>query len=242
VLVVAGATAAVQLLCVTHLIPPTTLIAPSAMAVSLWQILQPQSGLYPDLLATATSIIATIVSASTVGAIAGVALHALPRLRQVLTPLLNSYYAVPTFMFYPIFIVLFGAGHLPIIAIAFLLAVVSMLTSTLSGLDRIPNVLLRTGRALRLSRFQTLRWLLLPACTPALFTGLKLVVTYAFIGVIASEFILSGQGVGYAIANAYNNFDNARMYGLMLLVIIVVTAVSLLLQAQDDRLQARRTR
>ena len=57
----------------------------------------------------------------------------------------------------------------------------------------------------------------LPAAAPHLFTGVRLAVAYAFIGVIASEFILSGEGLGYAIAYSYNNFDNRTMYGLMLL-------------------------
>jgi NitT/TauT family transport system permease protein len=37
-------------------------------------------------------------------------------------------------------------------------------------------------------------------------------VAYSFIGVIAAEFILSGDGIGHEIAFAYNNFDNRTMY------------------------------
>ena len=58
---------------------------------------------------------------------------------------------------------------------------------------------------------------------------MKLSVAYAFIGVIASEFILSGSGIGYAIGYAYNNFQNDDMYSLMLLVLVLVTLVNLVL-------------
>jgi NitT/TauT family transport system permease protein len=241
-LVIGGFVGALELLCDGGVISPIVMISPSAIAASLWQILQPTSGFYPDMIATSVSVVAAIALAIVGGCAGGVMLHALPRLRRTLTPVLNSYYAVPTFMFYPVFIVLFGAGHRPIIAIAFLLAVVAMVTSTLAGIDRIPATYLRSARVMQLSRWQTAVWVQLPACTPALFTGIKLVVTYAFIGVIASEFILSGEGVGYAIANAYNNFENRPMYGLMLLIIVVVTLVNLLLHELDERLQARRTR
>jgi len=64
-------------------------------------------------------------------------------------------------------------------------------------------------------------------------------VAYAFIGVIASEFILSGQGIGYQIAYAYNNFENRKMYGLMLPVIIVATVANAVLDTIDRRLQSR---
>jgi NitT/TauT family transport system permease protein len=75
-----------------------------------------------------------------------------------------------------------------------------------------------------------------------LFTGIKLAFAYAFIGVIASEFILSGQGIGYAIAYAYNNFDNRNMYGLMLLVILLATAANTALDSIDRRMQSRTRR
>jgi NitT/TauT family transport system permease protein len=75
-----------------------------------------------------------------------------------------------------------------------------------------------------------------------LFTGVKLAVAYAFIGVIASEFILSGSGIGYAIAYAYNNFENRDMYALMLFVLLLVTAINMVLNAFDRRFQARRWR
>ena len=117
-----------------------------------------------------------------------------------------------------------------------------MVSATLSGLDRVPPVLLRTARALGMGRAQTALRIRLPSAAPYLFTGLKLVVSYAFIGVIASEFILSGSGLGYAIANAYNNFDNPMMYGLMLLIVLLVTVINGVLQAADDRLRARYAR
>ena len=60
-----------------------------------------------------------------------------------------------------------------------------------------------------------------------------------FIGVIASEFILSGSGIGYAIGYAYNNFENDDMYALMLVVLTTVTVVNMALNALDRRLQSR---
>ena len=71
---------------------------------------------------------------------------------------------------------------------------------------------------------------------------MKLAVAYAFIGVIASEFILSGAGIGYAIAYAYNNFENRDMYALMLFVLLLAIAANMVLSAFDKRFQARRQR
>jgi NitT/TauT family transport system permease protein len=80
----------------------------------------------------------------------------------------------------------------------------------------------------------------LPAAAPHLFTGIKLAVSYGFIAVIASEFLLSASGLGRDIADAYADFNNPRMYGLMLLLLIVATVVNGVLHSLDMRWAQRR--
>lgn len=228
--------AMVEAACRLGWIAPTSVIAPSAMATALARLLA--DGTYTaDLIATLSRVAAAALLSAAIGLIVGLVLHAASRLRSAVEPLLSAWYAIPTIMFYPVLLVLFGAGAGAIVATAVLLAAVAMANSVLAGLDRVPPVLLRTAAALRLGVASTTMRVRLPSAAPFLFTGLKLVVSYAFIGVIASEFILSGSGLGYAIANAYNNFDNPTMYALMLLVILLVVAVNAALQATDDRLR-----
>ena len=236
--IVAACVAALQLACLAGLVKHTVIIAPSEMAASLWQILRGGEFTHAILL-TLTDIGLSAAISIAAGFGLGVAIHSIAFLRRGIEPYLASYYAVPTFIFYPVFIVLFGVGSAPIIAITVLLAIVAMITATLNGLDRIPEVLSKTAAVLRLSPLKRALLVQLPAASPYLFAGARLSVAYSFIGVIASEFILSGDGLGYAIAYAYNNFDNRTMYGLMLLIIIVVTVVNATFDALDRRLQSR---
>ncbi|AVF42517.1 nitrate ABC transporter permease [Pandoraea apista] len=231
----------IEALCRTGVIPASVMIPPSAMGVHAIEILR-EGRFRHDLATSFTSIAAASIGAVGFGFSAGLAIHAMPGVRRALEPLIASYYAVPTFAFYPVFIVLFGVGSLPIIAIATLLAIVSMITATMTGLDRIPRAFSKTAQVMRLNRWQTLWHVKLPAALPHLFSGVRLAVSHAFIGVIASEFILSGSGVGYAISYAYNNFENADMYALMLLVLVTVTLVNSVLNHVDARFQARSRR
>jgi NitT/TauT family transport system permease protein len=226
-----------EALCRFGVIPKTVLISPSEMAQSLWQILG--SGEHnSDIVFTLRNVVASAAISIALGFAVGVLIHMLPRMRRAIEPLLASYYAVPTFMFYPVFIIVFGVGGVAITAIAVLLAIVAMITATLNGLDRIPPVLRKTARMFRMNLPARALLLDLPAAAPYLFTGVKLSVAYAFIGVIASEFILSGSGIGYSIAYAYNNFNNRTMYGLMLLVILAAVVINGALDIFDRRLQA----
>jgi NitT/TauT family transport system permease protein len=216
-----------------------TIIPPSEMAAALLDILA-SGRLTGAILYTLQNVAAAFVVALIVGFVIGAVLFRLPRIRRAMEPLLASYYAVPVFIFYPLFIVMFGLNAWPLIAVGFLFAVAAVVINTMNSFDRVRPVLGKTARALRMSRTQETLRITLPAAAPYLFTGLKLAVAYAFIGVVAGEFILSGAGLGYEIAFAYNSFDNRTMYGLMLFLLIFVTVINMTLHTIERRLHARR--
>ena len=237
--IIVAAIALLEVLCRTGAISSMTMIPPSAIAGELWTLLA--SGQINDQIAkTLGNVAAAFVLSVSVGFALGLLIHAIPRLRRALDPLLASYYAVPFFVFYPLLIVIFGMNDLPIIIIGFLFGVVAMIINTLNGLDRIPPVFLKVGRMHRMHPLAAALLIKLPSAAPYLFTGAKLAVAYSFIGVIASEFILSGAGLGYSIAYAYNNFDNGTMYALMLLILVLVTTINMALYVWEQRLLKRR--
>ncbi|WGS52207.1 ABC transporter permease subunit [Paraburkholderia sp. D15] len=219
-------------------INPVSFIPPSRMIVSAAELLW--SGQYTtDILQTLGSALLAVALAVVAGFAGGVLLFRLPRVRRVLDPLLLSYYAVPVFVLYPILIVLLGLNRWPLVGIGFVFAVVAMAVNTLNGLERVPRVMLRTARVCRLNTFDEIRLITLPASLPFVFTGIKLTVVYAFIAVVAGEFVLSGSGFGYQIAFAYNNFDNPTMYGLMVLMLLFVGTLNALLRTAEARLYRR---
>jgi NitT/TauT family transport system permease protein len=241
ILVVALAVGLLELLCRLGVIPNFTVIPPSAMAQSLWQILA--SGKFsPDIAATLTNVGVAIVAAMLFGVAFGTLLQSWPALRRVFDPLFATYYAVPMYAFYPLLIVIFGLGDFPQIAIGFLLAVMAVIINTLNGLDRVPTVLLKTARVHRLGALATALRVRLPYAAPYVFTGFKLAVAYSFIGVIGAEFITSSRGVGYEISFAYNNFDNPVMYAMILFILLLVITVNMSLHVWEQRLLARRRR
>lgn len=237
--VVTAFIAALEILCRTQIIKPLVMIPPSEMATVLWDLIQ-SGKIRDDIVQTSTTVAVAFAISVIVGLALGALIHALPRVRRAVDPLLASYYSIPFFVFYPLLIALFGLNTIPLIIIGFVFATAAMVISTLNGLDRVPRVLVKTARILRLSPAKTLLTITLPSATPYLFAGLKLALAYSFIGVIAGEFILSGGGLGFSIAYAYNNFDSQTMYALMMLVLLIVTIVNGVLHVFEQRMLARR--
>jgi NitT/TauT family transport system permease protein len=232
---------ALEILCRERIILPLTLPAPSLILLGLWDVVK--SGAFNAAIAkTLANVGLAIVLAVTIGIVAGAALHRVRVLRALLEPLFATYYAIPIYAFYPLFIVIFGLGDTPQVTIGFMLAVVSMIVSTLAGLDSVPAVLGKTARVLRLGPVATVRSVTLPYAAPYLFTGVKLAIAYAFIGVIGAEFIMSNTGLGYEIRFAYDNLDNNVMYPLILLILLISVAVNMSLDHWERVLRARRER
>jgi NitT/TauT family transport system permease protein len=220
------------------LVDRQTLIPPTVMVTRLLALMQ-DGEFWSETAFTATNIVIAFLLAVVAGLALGILLHRLARIRRALEPMIASYYALPFFVLYPLFIVIFGMNALPIIFVGFLYAVMAMITGTLSGLDRVPRVFVKVGQTYRLGRVRQALMIQLPAAAPYVFTGAKLAFGYAITGVIGSEFILSNNGLGYQIAFSYNNFDDQTMYGLLVFVLVTVSILTLLLHAGERRIQHR---
>jgi len=236
--VIAGALGLLEAACRIGLIDRFSLIPPSAMVASAARIIV--SGTYTrDILTTLATVAGAAVLSIAGGFALGFLLFAFPRLNRAADPFLASYYAVPSLIFYPLFIVMFGLNRWPLVAVAFVFAFVAMAIATLDGFLSVRPIFHRAARSMHLSRAQTIWLVNLPAASPNLFTGVKLAVVYAFIGVVAGEFILSGSGLGYRIAFAYQSFETATMYALMLILLTCVVTINMVLWSRERRLHAR---
>lgn len=238
-IVLIAAIVALEIFCRVGIIPRITMIPPSTMVTSLFDLVR-SGAITSDTLQTLTSVAIALGSAIAAGFVAGALLHALPRARRIVDPLLATYYSIPVFVFYPLFIAIFGLNAIPKTVIGFMYAVVAMVINTLNGLDRVPSVLWKTARVHHMGRVSTLVDMVFPYAAAYLFTGVKLAVAYSFIGVIGSEFILSSGGIGYRISFAYYNFQNDVMYALILLVLTIVVTINMTLYYWERMLMARR--
>jgi NitT/TauT family transport system permease protein len=235
---IAGVFVALEVLCRTLVIDRVTMIPPSEMLISLWRILA--TGKFnADIGFTIWNTVVAIAIAVAGGFFIGALLHAVPRVRRAVEPLLSAYYAVPIFVFYPLLVVAFGVGRASLIAMGALFGIVAMVVNTMLGLDRVPAVILKTASVMQLGPWMSLVLVRLPAAAPHLVTGVKLAVAYTVIAVVAGEFILATAGMGKRIAFGYNDFDNPTMYGMLLLLLLLVMAVNGALSIWERRLHRR---
>ena len=239
-LTLAAVVLALELVCRAGLVRPTDLVPPTAMVRAMF-IAFTQRETLDDVRLTLSSVAISVVIAAALGIALGIVLHATPRVRRACEPFIASYYALPLFALYPILVVIFGIGATPIVLTGVLYAMMSVLIGTLSGLDHIPRVFGKAAKVHRLGTLATVFRVYLPAAAAEVAGGITLSVSYAFVAVIASEFLLAPAGLGHAIADAYTTFRIERMYGLMLglaLVVVLINAGLRVLRARLARAAA----
>jgi NitT/TauT family transport system permease protein len=235
--IMATVVVALELICRAGWVRPTDLVPPTVMLHAMGIALT-QTATLADFSLTLSSVLASVVIAAILGIIAGIVLHSLPRVRRACEPLIASYYALPLFALYPVLVVIFGIGPTPIVFTGVLYAAMAVLIGTMSGLDHIPRVYRKTAKVQRLGVFATIVRIYIPSCSVEILGGITLSVSYAFVAVIASEFLLAPAGIGHAIADAYTTFQIERMYGLMLALALLVIIINAGLRNLRTRLGA----
>jgi ABC-type nitrate/sulfonate/bicarbonate transport system permease component len=224
------------------LVPPSEVGATLIAILATGRIPSPylartgESSVWAHLGTTGLAVGASFGLGVLVGTMLGVILWGVPWLERAVRPYLLIYYALPVVALYPVLILLFSIGPAPIITLGFLFSLGAITVNTCLGLREVErSVYVKVGRSLGLGPLALARHIYLPAAGPYIFAGWRLGFTYSIIGVIASEFITSSRGIGYAIKRTYDNFETANMYGLIAVIIFITAAVMAFLDGVEAR-------
>ncbi len=156
---------------------------------------------------------------------------------EVAEPLLVSAYAVPKIVLYPIVLLIFGIGLPAKIAFGAIHGVIPVAIFAMAGVRQVSPVLLRTARALRLSRTETLRRIVWPAALPEIFSGLRIGFSLTLIGTLLGEMFGSQKGLGYLLMNAIGLQNVPVIMAVTLLLVLFAATLSIVLLAMDRRLR-----
>ncbi len=156
---------------------------------------------------------------------------------DALEPMIVTLYAIPKLTLYPILLLAFGLGLSAKVAFGVLHGVIPILLFTLVAVRNTRPILLKTGRVLKLSRSQFVRWILLPAAIPEIFTGLRIGFSLTLIGCLLAEMFASQRGLGYLLMTGIGLHNIPLVMSVTLMIVVFAAAVSTALLAIDRRLR-----
>jgi len=145
--------------------------------------------------------------------------------REALYPNLVFFQLIPKIALAPLFIIWLGIGAQSRIAFAVFIAFFPVVIATTAGFLSADRGMLRLCRSLTASEGQVFFHVRFPAALPYMFSGMKVAVTLAIIGVIIGEFITAQAGLGYLIIFATARADTE----VSMAAIVVLCVCGLLL-------------
>ncbi|GAA3789722.1 ABC transporter permease [Amycolatopsis tucumanensis] len=240
VVLVIGTIAAVELYARSGAVSRLDLIPVSEMAARAIELLGDREFVVGALLRSVLLICVSFAASAVAGVAVAYAMARSRWMHRAVKPYVNVFYALPVFALYPVMVVMFGTGVLPIVLLATLFSVVIVISHALVGFESTPPIATKLARSLEMTRAQQLRKILLPAALPDILAGLKLGLAYAIIAVLATEFILATTGLGQVVNRAYNNFDTLDMYAGIVFVSVFALLANLALGAALSAFDWRR--
>ena len=171
-----------------------------------------------NILPSLGRIFAGLAIATAVGVPLGIGLGRSPAVTAYLNPLLQFARALPVVTMAPVFIVLFKLGtQMEVATIAFG-TIWPILLNTIDGAASVDPVQLETARAFRMTRWQRLAHLIVPATLPKAFAGFRLSLSLSLILMVFAELVGSTNGIGYEMSNATNSFDMTLLWSTIVLL------------------------
>jgi ABC-type nitrate/sulfonate/bicarbonate transport system permease component len=123
-------------------------------------------------------------------------------------------------------VLLLGLGFAVKASVVFLMAVFPIVINTWLGVRAVPKTLIEVGKSFVASDFTILRRIVLPATIPYIMAGIKLAVGRAVVAMVIAEFFTAISGLGGIIINSANNFDTARMFVPVILLMVLATGLN----------------
>ncbi len=171
-----------------------------------------------NILPSLGRVLAGLAIATAIAVPLGIALGRSPVATSYLSPLLQFARALPVVTMAPVFIVLFKIGTDMEIATIVFGTIWPILLNTIDGAATVDPQHLETGRAFRLSVWQRLVWVIIPAALPKAFAGFRLSLSLSLILMVFAELVGSSNGIGYEMSNASNSFDMTFLWSTIVLL------------------------
>ena len=155
----------------------------------------------------------------------GLAFVRWPAAERFLEPYFSAMNVMPRIALAPLFILWFGLGLGSKVAIGFSLTFFIVLSATVAGMRGVSADHLTLCRTLGASPTQVFLQVTLPGAVPVLFSGLRLGLIYALLGVVGGEIIASEKGLGQALAYLGSTFNIDGVMALLLVLALLGVAV-----------------
>lgn len=192
---------------------------------------------WPDLGTTLYELALAFLTAAVTGTVIGYAVSRSGYSVKVFDPLFAGFYAIPTILLFPLYVLFFGIGAGSKIAMGATIAFFPIVLNTIAGASYVKHVYIIAAESMGASAPQMFWSVMLPAAFPVLLAGLRIGLILAFLSILGAETIASFAGLGHRIVELGENMDTSEMFAYIFFVIAIALLLNLAVSFAEARCQ-----
>lgn len=168
----------------------------------------------------------------------GIVLGRIRLLRDLAESVIELIRPLPAIAIIPVTMIFFGIGDAAKIAVVVYGAAFPILINAMEAVAGAHPTLTNVARSLRLSRFETMLTIDLPAALPQIVAGIRISLALSVLLAVVSEMILSSDGLGTYLIRAQQRFEIADVLAALLVIALTALAINAAMLAIEHRLLA----
>jgi len=214
---------------------------PATTLTDLWHQLH-SALLWTALGTTLRRAVIGFAIALVIGTVVGALVSRIRPLRAAVGSLITALQTLPSIVWVPFAIILFGANTTAILFVIVMTAAPAIANGLIAGADFLPPLLLRAGKTMGLRRVSLYRHVIMPATLPAYVNGLKQGWVFGWHGLIAAEIvviILGQPSLGVLLSNDQDQADMAGAIAIILVILVIGIVVDVLFNTVNGRIRNR---
>ena len=153
-----------------------------------------------------------------IGVPVGIAVGRIPELRQATLVPFQFLRMVSPLSWMPMAVLVFPGWNGAIVFLITMASVWPVIFATANGVSKIDPAWLKVARNLRAGPLQRLWAVIMPAIAQDVLAGIRLALGVAWIVLVPAEYLGVSSGLGYAIADARDTLDYARLAAIVLVI------------------------
>ncbi|MEP9375946.1 ABC transporter permease [Aquabacter sp. CN5-332] len=216
-------------------VAPSPGLPPPSRIWNSWMAEITKGDLLAQLGETMLAMLYGYAVAAVLGIALGIAMARVKVLYALFEPIVELWRPIPSIIFIPVIILYAGLGLEMNVIVIVIAATESVILNAYGGARSIPPALLDTAATFRLTWWQTLREIVLPAAAPQIFVGLRLALAKSLVLAVGSGMIAGNSGIGFYVINAQQTLDIAKMYAGAATVALTGYALNLLFLFIESR-------
>lgn len=209
-----------EFLSINNIINPFIFSSPTKVIKTIYN-LYIENNLFNHILITVYETLIAFGIGMLISIIISIFLYLYNTLYKILDPFLTCLNSLPKVALGPMIIIIAGANTKSIIVMAVLINVIVSSIVITNGFYSTDNIKLKLMNSFNATKYQILRYLVIPSNYKTIISSFKLSVSMSLIGVVTGEFLVSRAGLGYLIIYGTQVFNlDLVISGILLLIII----------------------